>query len=111
MKAVTTGKHSCYKALDMGYEKTPDINAYSGAYYIKDGKKWIFNIIGLKKDLGVTSDDDLRQENYDVDVYWMIEKDPVNSGMIALYEDLTVESGASAYLEGGMYLHPDGSID
>ncbi|HFW0235537.1 TPA: hypothetical protein ACIARU_004134, partial [Salmonella enterica subsp. enterica serovar Reading] len=50
------GKHGCDVALRMGYKECPDENAYGDAYYIKDGLKWIFNITGLKKRLGVYSD-------------------------------------------------------
>ncbi len=54
-------------------KNAPDENAYGDAYYIKDGLKWIFNITGLKKRLGVYSDDDLRKQNYDVDTYYQVE--------------------------------------
>lgn len=90
----------------------PDENAYSGAYYIKNGLKWIFNIQGLKKDLGVASNEQLSHENYDVETYVILENEPENIEMKQVYQDLEVEveSGEPVYLEGGMYLYPDGSI-
>ncbi|PLR50762.1 hypothetical protein CYR40_00130 [Chimaeribacter arupi] len=110
MYYLNQGKHTRAKALSMGYKEHPDGSAYGGAYYIKDDKKWIFNIPGLKKHLGVSSDDELRAMNYDVDVYWKIEKEVENSHMSNLYQDLQFEPGEPVYLEGGMYLYPDGSI-
>ncbi|ENN8378343.1 hypothetical protein MKT39_016855 [Providencia rettgeri] len=110
VKYLEVNKHTCDKALELGYEKVPDANAYTGFYYIKDGKKWIFNIQALKKELGVVSDDDLRKENYDVDIYWILEKNTPSTEMQELYQDLMIESDEPVYLEGGMYLYPDGSI-
>ncbi|WP_393949182.1 hypothetical protein [Kluyvera intermedia] len=112
MSSLTTGKHSRACALRMGYEEFPDEKAYGGAYYIKDGLKWIFNIGGLKSHLGVYNDDELRNENYDVDTYYRIESEPESEDddMKSLYDDLAIEDGQPVYLEGGMYLYPDGSI-
>lgn len=98
------GKHGSAVALRMGYKECPDENAYEDAYYIKDG---------LKKRLGVYSDDDLRKQNYDVDTYYRVENEPKESAddeMRSLYDNLAVEEGEPVYLEGGMYLYPDGSI-
>ncbi|EAA8738574.1 TPA: hypothetical protein ACS54F_001669 [Salmonella enterica] len=106
-------KHGCDVALRMGYKECPDENAYGDAYYIKDGLKWIFNITGLKKRLGVYSDDDLRKQNYDVDTYYRVEnqqEEIADDEMQSLYHNLAVEEGEPVYLEGGMYLYPDGSI-
>ncbi|WP_052174185.1 hypothetical protein [Proteus mirabilis] len=58
-------------ALSLGYEAVPDQEAYTGAYFIKSGKKWIF---GLKKTLNITSDDELRMQDYDVDMYFEIRQ-------------------------------------
>lgn len=52
------GKYGCDVVLWMGYKECFDENVYGDVYYIKDGLKWIFNIIGLKKWFGVYSDDD-----------------------------------------------------
>lgn len=110
MDYINNGKHTRKKALGMGYTEVPDENAYSGAYYIKNGLKWIFNIQGLKKDLGVVSNEQLSQENYDIETYFKLENEPENIEMKQVYQDLEVESGEPVYLEGGMYLYPDGSI-
>ncbi|MES0232041.1 hypothetical protein [Citrobacter portucalensis] len=118
MNSLTTGKHARVHALRLGYEEFPDENAYGGAYYIKDGLKWIFTIVGLKKHLGIYNDDDLRNEKYDVDTYYRLESEsepepepePEDNEMQSLYDDLKISDGEPVYLEGGMYLYPDGSI-
>lgn len=114
MNSLKTGKHSQACALRMGYEEFPDENAYGGAYYIKDGLKWIFTIVGLKKHLGLYNDDELRNEKYDVDMYYRIESEPEleseDDDMKSLYHDIAINDGEPVYLEGGMYLYPDGSI-
>ncbi|QBM25664.1 hypothetical protein E1B03_25800 [Citrobacter arsenatis] len=108
MNSLTTGKHARVHALRLGYEEFPDENAYGGAYYIKDGLKWIFTIVGLKKHLGIYNDDDLRNEKYDVDTYYRLESE--DNEMQSLYDDLKISNSEPVYLEGGMYLYPDGSI-
>ncbi len=56
-------------ALENGYEEIDDSNAYNGRYFIKNNLKWIHNIVALKKILGVTSDKEVRDHGYDVDMY------------------------------------------
>ncbi|EHD7022984.1 hypothetical protein VWQ25_002381 [Salmonella enterica] len=55
----------------------------------------------------------LRKQNYDVDTYYRIEnqqEEIADDEMQSLYHNLAVEEGEPVYLEGGMYLYPDGSI-
>ena len=33
-----------FKALVLGYQKVIDARAYGGVYYLKDNKRWIFNL-------------------------------------------------------------------
>lgn len=102
-------KHSVFKALSMGFEKILDERGYdNGAYYVKDGKIWIFDIVALKQKLGISSNEELEAQDYDVETYLSLEKEP--NELAALYEDMAVEDGEAVYLEGGMYLYPDGSI-
>ncbi|MTC57374.1 MULTISPECIES: hypothetical protein [Providencia] len=115
-------------ALNLGYEAVPDQDAYTGAYFIKGGKKWIFNIIGLKKTLNVTSDDELRMQDYDVDMYFEISQNwsqyqdmifgsddispsPENE-LTSIYHDLqlTNDPGEMVYLSDGMWLDSNGRI-
>ncbi|WP_109850485.1 hypothetical protein [Proteus sp. CA142267] len=115
-------------ALNLGYEAVPDQEAYTGAYFIKSGKKWIFNIIGLKKTLNITSDDELRMQDYDVDMYFEIRQNwsqyqdmifgnndiapsPENE-LTSIYHDLQVtnDSGEMVYLSDGMWLDFNGRI-
>ncbi|EOU2885601.1 hypothetical protein ACNU0Z_001029 [Escherichia coli] len=115
-------------ALNLGYEAVPDEEAYTGAYFIKGGKKWIFNIIGLKKTLNISSDDELRGQDYDVDMYFEIRQNwaqyqdmifgseditpsPKNE-LTSIYHDLQVtdEPKEMVYLSDGMWLDPNGRI-
>ncbi|HEK0502706.1 hypothetical protein [Proteus faecis] len=115
-------------ALNLGYEAVPDQEAYTGAYFIKSGKKWIFNIIGLKKTLNITSDDELRMQDYDVDMYFEIRQNwsqyqdmifgnndiapsPENK-LTSIYHDLQVtnDSGEMVYLSDGVWLDSSGRI-
>ncbi|WP_259695662.1 hypothetical protein [Proteus mirabilis] len=115
-------------SLSLGYEAVPDQEAYTGAYFIKSGKKWIFNIIGLKKTLNITSDDELRMQDYDVDMYFEIHQNwsqyqdmifgnddiapsPENE-LTSIYHDLQVtnDSGEMVYLSDGMWLDSNGRI-
>ncbi|HGD3308530.1 TPA: hypothetical protein ACI4AU_002581 [Proteus mirabilis] len=115
-------------ALSLGYEAVPDQEAYTEAYFIKSGKKWIFNIIGLKKTLNITSDDELRMQDYDVDMYFEIRQNwsqyqdmifgnddiapsPENE-LTSIYHDLQVtnDSGEMVYLSDGMWLDSNGRI-
>ena len=36
-----------FKALVLGYQKVIDARAYGGVYYLKDNKRWIFNLPAL----------------------------------------------------------------
>lgn len=115
-------------ASNLGYEEVPDQDAYTGAYFIKNGKKWIFNITGLKKTLNVTSDDELRAQDYDVDMYFEIRQNRYqyqvmilgSDGIVPLtkneltsvYHDLQVtnEPEEIVYLSDGMWLDSHGRI-
>ncbi|WP_338464456.1 hypothetical protein [Franconibacter daqui] len=115
MAFINSTKHKVEKALSMGFEKVIDDRGYdSGAYYIKDGKKWIFDIVALKQKQGVTSDEELQNLGYDVDTYNYLENEPSSTNgpneMAELYQDIAFEDGEPMYLEGGLYLYPDGSI-
>lgn len=76
MAIITVKKHTVKKALSMGFEKVLDDRGYdSGAYYVKDGKKWIFDIVALKQKQGATSDDELKILGYDVDTYNLVKNE------------------------------------
>ncbi|EFP0168637.1 hypothetical protein HLW99_003245 [Escherichia coli] len=109
MAIITVKKHTVKKALSMGFEKVLDDRGYdSGAYYVKDGKKWIFDIVALKQKQGATSDDELKILGYVVDTYNLVKNE--SNELAELYQDIAVEDGEPMYLEGGVYLYPDGSI-
>ena len=109
MAIITVKKHTVKKALSMGFEKVLDDRGYdSGAYYVKDDKKWIFDIVALKQKQGATSDDELKILGYDVDTYNLVKNE--SNELAELYQDIAVEDGEPMYLEGGVYLYPDGSI-
>jgi len=105
-------------ALKLGYEKIPDEKAYTGAYYIKEGKIWIFNIQGLKHERRVTSNEELIKQGYDVEMYIEISKNLskyksilTESDLISLYHDLSIsDDDEDVYLEGGCYLTSKGTL-
>lgn len=109
MAIVNVKKHTVKRALSMGFEKVLDDRGYdSGAYYVKDSKKWIFDIVALKQKQGVTSDDELKNLGYDVDTYNLVKNE--SNELAEFYQDIAVEDGEPMYLEGRVYLYPDGSI-
>lgn len=58
-------------ALESGFDIVSDDAAYNRRYFIKDGKKWIHNIDALKRQLKISSDDELKNKGYDVDAYYL----------------------------------------
>ena len=58
------------KALQCGFKEVPDPDAYNGKYFLKNGLKWIHNIVALKIRLGVTDDAYLITLGYDVETYY-----------------------------------------
>ncbi|HGG9109387.1 TPA: hypothetical protein ACJJYX_004276 [Enterobacter cloacae] len=106
-------------ALALGYERVPDEEAYTSAYYVKNGMKWIFNIVGLKKTLNVSSDDELKQQDYDVETYYEVRrnynkyKDMISDNDLStLYEDLRVTDDPDeyVYLADGMWMNGNGDL-
>lgn len=100
-------------ALSKGYEEVQDTTAYRGRYFVKDGLIWVHEIDALKTSLGITSDQELRQANYDVDSYYKYRdysNEKVDSELLGLYEDLNLGDGEPVYLMDGEYLFPDGHI-
>ena len=57
-------------ALSLGFKEVDDEYAYRGKYYIKNNVIWIHDIEALKAKLSISSDNELRQLNYDVDSYY-----------------------------------------
>jgi len=58
-------------ALNNGFEEVSDEKAYNGRYFIKDGRKWIHNISGLKRQLGICDNSKLEELDYDVNMYFL----------------------------------------
>ena len=99
-------------AIALGYEGIHDESAYKGIYYSKNGMIWIHDIGALKASLGATSNEELRNLNYDVDAYNKYKNhtnDMADDEMKSLYADLSTVEGEPTYLMDGMYLFPDGS--
>ncbi len=57
-------------ALQFGFKKVYSDYGYNGKYFIKNGKKWIHDIVALKKHLGLSSNIELKRKGYDVDTYY-----------------------------------------
>lgn len=50
MVIIIVKKYIVKKVLLMGFEKVFDDCGYDfGVYYVKDGKKWIFDIVAFKQ--------------------------------------------------------------
>lgn len=108
-------KHTEFDALANGFSEVPGESVDSGLpLFIRDGKKWIYTIKGLKKDLKVKTDAQLMALGYDVGMYWEIENKARED--LKPLSDLHAELRLSdtdaepVYLEGGMVLCPDGTI-
>ena len=101
-------------ALALKYERVPDPSAYKGCYFIKNNKKWIHNIKALKTKLGVSSNEDLENLDYDVENYHAYKNHTnkmVDNEMVQIYEAITHLDGEATYLMDGMWLLPDGTME
>lgn len=125
---IFTMEEQIQLATKLGYEAVPDQEAFTGAYYIKGGKKWIFNINGLKTTLKIATDDELREQDYDVDMYFEVRKNwplyqsmfflndentpPSENELVSLHHALQVtnDSKEMVYLSDGMWLDSNGKI-
>ena len=56
-----------FKALALGYQKVTDTRAYGGVYYLKDGKRWIFNLTALGRALGISTPQEFAAAGYAID--------------------------------------------
>ncbi|WP_165464534.1 hypothetical protein [Enterobacter cloacae] len=108
-------KHSEFDALSNGFVEIPNESTEGDRpLFVKDGKKWIYTIIGLKKDLGVNTDEQLISLGYDVETYWQLENKAREN--LKPLSDLHAEIRPSdsddgpVHLEGDSWLYPDGSI-
>jgi len=101
-----SNKTSADKAIKLGYKKIDDPNAYNGCYYIKNGKKWIFNISALKRRLDITKDSDLANHGYDVEAYWEQINPPMSTyeEIFTMMHDCTIGNGEDIYLSDGLWL-------
>lgn len=110
-------------ALFLKYEEVIDEQAYCGRYYIKNGEKWIHNIILLKNHLNISDNQDLRKLGYAVDDYYKCKgcatleeakremlKREAKEEMMSIYSGITHEDGEPTYMCDGMWLYPDGSM-
>ncbi len=107
--------HTEFDALANGFVEISNESTEDGLpLFVKGGKKWIYTIKGLKKDLAVKSDEQLISLGYDVETYWQLEN-KIRENLKPL-SDLHAEIRLSdsdqdpVYLEGEAWLYPDGSI-
>ena len=63
-------QESVLKAEFLDYQEVPDPNAFKGISYIKDDKKWIFNIEALAIKLGVRTTEELDALGYNTEDYF-----------------------------------------
>ncbi|MEI8641654.1 hypothetical protein P4S68_13275 [Pseudoalteromonas sp. Hal099] len=100
-------------ALALGFEEVLNENAYKGRYYVRHNIIWIHNISALKRKLGVSSNQELKDLNYDVDSYYKYvnhSNQMVDNELASLYDAITHEDGEPTYLCDGVWLYPDGSM-
>lgn len=71
-------------AFHLGYARVEDKRAYGGAYYIKDGKKWIFNATELMRSLQLSNIEELEAYGYAVQDY-LIHKDMDHIQLIEIF--------------------------
>lgn len=108
--------HTEEAARELGFVEVPHELGHNGrSVFMRDGLKWIYNINGLKKDLGVNSDMQLVNLGYDVKTYrdMMTIHDLNTKELRDLFQDLDNSGavlGGRVYLEGGLWLYPDGTI-
>ena len=115
-----------FMALFMGFGPSGDDGSL-----VKDGKKWISDIEALKRQLGGCTDEDLREQNYDVDDYYLAESEEFQESDVMdaldneskgsrgtgwhdygnrdLYYDIGGDGDEPMYLGDGVWLGPDGS--
>ncbi len=101
-------------ALSLGYKEILDENAYKGKYFIKNEKIWIHNIEALKEKLQVNSNEELIELGYDVDNYHAYKNHTnkmADDEMRNLYANITHLDGEATYLNDGMWLLPDGTME
>lgn len=81
--------HSAYQssieqAQWLGYVRVEDKNAFMGAYYIKNGKKWIYNLEALGKKLGATCHFDFIRHGYAIEDYLLFHNTSIEE-MLEIY--------------------------
>jgi len=107
-------KKSVELALCIGYEEVQDANAFKGCYFIKDGKKWIHDIVALMRHLDVELYEDLESLGYDLENYHSYKdhsNEMATQEMQSIYRGITHCEGEATYLSDGMWLLPDGTME
>lgn len=115
MTTVGYLNHNESDAISNGFLKVAgELTDEGRPLFVKDGKKWIYTIIGLKKDLGLNTDEQLIALGYDVETYWRLERkarenpNPLSALHATIHPSDT--DSYPVYLEDGMWLYADGSI-
>lgn len=101
-------------ALHLGYEKVLDNSAFKGCYFIKDGKKWIHDIVALMQHLGTKLYEDLEKLGYDLENYHSYKyhtNEMATQEMQQIYNSITHEYGQPTYMSDKMWLYPDGTME
>lgn len=108
-------RHTEFDAIANGFTEINNEATEGGLpLFVKDGKKWIYTIKGLKKELNVRTNEQLISLGYDVETYLQLEN--VAREQLKPLSDLHNEIRPSesddgpVYLEGDTWLYPDGAI-
>lgn len=116
-------KESCEKAIALGYKPHKNTNAYSGIVFVKDDLKWIHSIDDLKRELGVTTDEQLIELGYNVSDYYEYAGLSLNETLARacqnelkeIFDEFSdaavfIDGCSAAYLCDGVYITEDGEL-
>ena len=74
-----------FKALVLGYQKVIDARAYGGVYYLKDNKRWIFNLPALSRALGISTPQEFAAAGYAIEDYLLYNHMSIEEIVVAVF--------------------------
>ena len=74
-----------FKALVLGYQKVIDARAYGGVYYLKDNKRWIFNLPALSRALGISTPQEFAAAGYAIEDFLLYNHMSTEEMVVAVF--------------------------
>lgn len=74
-----------FKALVLGYQKVIDARAYGGVYYLKDNKRWIFNLPALSRALGISAPQEFAAAGYAIEDFLLYNHMSIEEMVVAVF--------------------------